>query len=484
MKFGKRHYRPQVDQMDCGVASLAMIFGYYGSYYFLAHLRELAKTTMDGTTALGLVKVAEEIGFETRAIKADMTLFDLPDLTFPFVAHVLKEGKLLHYYVVTGQDKDSIHMEENKLVKKGDLLVQYQEGAEGVQAESYASQLDMLKDQKKQLEYLQKSLQEGENHFPEEDKFGYQATFRDYISQAGSLRASTSQQNETIASQNAAASQTQAEIGNLISQTEAKIRDYQTAKSAIETGASLAGQNLAYSLYQSYKSQGEENPQTKVQAVAQVEAQISQLESSLATYRVQYAGSGTQQAYASGLSSQLESLKSQHLAKVGQELTLLAQKILEAESGKKVQGNLLDKGKVTASEDGVLHLNPETSDSSMVAEGALLAQLYPSLEREGKAKLTAYLSSKYVARIKVGDSVRYTTTHDAGNQLFLDSTITSIDATATKTEKGNFFKIEAETNLTSEQAEKLRYGVEGRLQMITGKKSYLRYYLDQFLNKE
>ncbi|HEU8270021.1 TPA: HlyD family secretion protein [Streptococcus pneumoniae] len=333
------------------------------------------------------------------------------------------------------------HLEENKLVKKGDLLVQYQEGAEGVQAESYASQLDMLKDQKKQLEYLQKSLQEGENHFPEEDKFGYQATFRDYISQAGSLRASTSQQNETIASQNAAASQTQAEIGNLISQT-------------------------------------------KVQAVAQVEAQISQLESSLATYRVQYAGSGTQQAYASGLSSQLESLKSQHLAKVGQELTLLAQKILEAESGKKVQGNLLDKGKITASEDGVLHLNPETSDSSMVAEGALLAQLYPSLEREGKAKLTAYLSSKDVARIKVGDSVRYTTTHDAGNQLFLDSTITSIDATATKTEKGNFFKIEAEINLTSEQAEKLRYGVEGRLQMITGKKSYLRYYLDQFLNKE
>ena len=364
------------------------------------------------------------------------------------------------------------HLEENK------------EGAEGVQAESYASQLDMLKDQKKQLEYLQKSLQEGTDYFPEEDKFGYQATFRDYISQAGSLRASTSQQNETIASQNAAASQTQAEIGNLISQTEAKIRDYQTAKSAIETGTSLASQNLAYSLYQSYKSQGEENQQAKAQAISQVEAQLSQLESSLATYRVQYAGSGAQQAYASGLSSQLESLKSQHLSKVGQELTLLDQKILEAESGKKVQGNLLEKGKITASEDGVLHLNPETSDSTMVAEGTLLAQLYPSLEKEGKAKLIAYLSSKDVARIKVGDSVRYTTTHDAKNQLFLDSTITSIDATATKTEKGNFFKIEAETNITSEQAEKLRYGVEGRLQMITGKKSYLRYYLDQFLNKE
>ncbi|EGV00709.1 bacteriocin secretion accessory protein [Streptococcus oralis SK313] len=330
---------------------------------------------------------------------------------------------------------------------------------------------------------MQSSLQEGSNQFPEADKFGYQEMFRDYLSQASSLRSNVSQQNETIASQNAATSQTQAEIGNLISQTEAKIRDYQTAKSAIETGASLTSQNLAYSLYQSYKSQREENPQAKAQAVAQIEAQLSQLESSLATYRVQYAGSGTQQAYASGLSSQLESLKSQHLAKVGQELTLLDQKILEAESGKKVQGGLLDKGKITASEDGVLHLNPETSESTMVAEGTLLAQLYPSLEKEGKIKLTAYLSSKDVARVKIGDSVRYTTTNDAKNQIFLDSTITSIDATATKTKQGNFFKIEAETHLTSEQAATLRYGLEGRLQMITGKKSYLRYFWDQFLNK-
>ena len=40
------------------------------------------------------------------------------------------------------------HLEENKLVKQGDLLVQYQQGAEAVQVEAYASQLEMLKDQK------------------------------------------------------------------------------------------------------------------------------------------------------------------------------------------------------------------------------------------------------------------------------------------------------------------------------------------------
>ena len=110
MKFRKRHYRAQVDTRDCGVAALAMVFGYYGSYFSLATLREKAKTTNDGTTALGLVKVAEGLNFETRAFKADMSLFDLEEVSYPFIAHILKDGKLLHYYVVTGQDKHTIHI--------------------------------------------------------------------------------------------------------------------------------------------------------------------------------------------------------------------------------------------------------------------------------------------------------------------------------------------------------------------------------------
>ncbi len=86
-----------------------MVFGYYGSYYSLATLRELAKTTQEGTTAFGLVKVAEGEGFETRAIRADMTLFD-EDIIYPFIAHVVKNGTLMHYYVVVGCDKKTIHI--------------------------------------------------------------------------------------------------------------------------------------------------------------------------------------------------------------------------------------------------------------------------------------------------------------------------------------------------------------------------------------
>lgn len=373
------------------------------------------------------------------------------------------------------------HLAENKFVKQGDLLVQYQEGAEAVQAENYASQLEMLKDQKVQLEYLKASLQAGSDQFPEADKFGYQHSFLDYLNQAASLRSQVEQQNASISSQNAAASGSQAELGNLIGETQSKIKEYQQAKSAIQGDGHLESDHPAYAIYQSTKEQGSE---TKQQALSQLDAQITQLESTLAGYRVQYAGSGAQQAYASGLGSQLESLKSQQLAKVGQELTLLDQKILEAESGKKIQGNLLEKEKITATEDGVLHLNPEHSRSTIIPEGTILAHLFPQLARERKAKLTAYISSKEVAVLKHGNEVRFTTVTDANKQLVLTSKITNIDTSATQTEKGNFFKLEAETDLNAEQAEKLRYGLEGRLTMITGRKSFLRYYLDRFLKQE
>lgn len=102
----KRTFVPQIDARDCSVAALASITKFYGSDFSLAHLRELAKTNKEGTTALGIVKAADEMGFETRPVQADKTLFDMSDVPYPFIVHVNKEGKLQHYYVVYQTKKD------------------------------------------------------------------------------------------------------------------------------------------------------------------------------------------------------------------------------------------------------------------------------------------------------------------------------------------------------------------------------------------
>ena len=99
-------YVAQMDMRDCGVAALASIATHYGSDFSLAHLRELAKTTKEGTTALGITEAAKKMGFDTKAIKANMELFDMTDIPYPFIVHVNKERKLQHFYVVYKAKKD------------------------------------------------------------------------------------------------------------------------------------------------------------------------------------------------------------------------------------------------------------------------------------------------------------------------------------------------------------------------------------------
>lgn len=108
MHLKKLNYIPQVDERDCGVAALSMVLAHYKTRLSLAQLRNMAKTNMEGTTALGIVKAANALDFETMPIQADLSLFDKKDLPFPFIAHVNKLGKYQHYYVVYGISGDNL----------------------------------------------------------------------------------------------------------------------------------------------------------------------------------------------------------------------------------------------------------------------------------------------------------------------------------------------------------------------------------------
>ena len=377
------------------------------------------------------------------------------------------------------------HLSENKEVKKGDLLIQYAVEGEGAQEQKFSSQLDLLKDQKGKLETLRSSLESGRNQFTEPDSYGYEQSFKDYQNQVESMTSSVNQQNATIASQNAAASQSQAELGGVISDVDSKLNDHRNLKNAIQSGVGIDASHPLHSLYQSYRDQlslAEDKATAQSQIVAQLDGQISQLEATAATYRVQYAGAGAQQAYASNLSSQLASLKAQYLVKVGQELTTLTQQILEAESNLKLQETVSKRGQILAEMDGLLHLNPEVQGSTLVAEGTALAQIYPKITNERKIKIVTYVSSKDVSTIKNGDKVRFITADDANKQMILTSQISSIDANATQTKQGNFFKVECEMAVSKDQAKKLRYGLEGKFVMVTGQKTYFSYYMEKFFN--
>lgn len=368
------------------------------------------------------------------------------------------------------------HLKDDQVVKKGDLLLAYDLADLEIEKEGLDADLSRLKEQKSQLSLLKSSLELGRSQFAVADDFGYEALYQDFVHQSETLTSQTDQANSRIAAANEKSAQTQAQLGSVLSQTSQKLADYRELREAIRTGSPLASSHALYSQYQAYK----EAPSTAA-VLAEIDSQIAQLESSESSYQIQYAGAGPQEALSGSLGSQLASLKSQTLTKVGTEMTSLDQQIRGLEGKVKLSQSLLEKGEVKAPAAGVLHLNPEVAGSDLIAEGTVLAQIYPDLSQEKKAKLVSYVSSKDIAAVEKGLTLRYTVLDAKKKSWSFESKVSRVADTPTKTKQGNLYKIEADLNLSLEEARVLKYGQEGKVVLITGEKSYLSYYWDRFL---
>lgn len=105
----------QHDITDCGAACLASISAYYGLHLPIAKIRQMASTDRKGTNVLGLVEAAGKLGFDVKAVKSKQSdgsnnLAPLQQIPTPAIAHVIKNGKLLHYEVIYGVGKDKIRI--------------------------------------------------------------------------------------------------------------------------------------------------------------------------------------------------------------------------------------------------------------------------------------------------------------------------------------------------------------------------------------
>lgn len=89
----------QYDITDCGAACLATISKHYGLKTPITKIREVAGTDHKGTSAYGVMKAAEKLGFSAKCVKGDLeALFS--KFPLPAIAHVVVDGSLLHYVVI------------------------------------------------------------------------------------------------------------------------------------------------------------------------------------------------------------------------------------------------------------------------------------------------------------------------------------------------------------------------------------------------
>lgn len=93
------HCIKQHDITDCGAACLATISKQYGLKLPISKIREIAGTDKQGTNAYGMVKAAEQLGFIAKGVKGNREAF-FSEFPLPAIAHVVIDGKLLHYVVI------------------------------------------------------------------------------------------------------------------------------------------------------------------------------------------------------------------------------------------------------------------------------------------------------------------------------------------------------------------------------------------------
>jgi ATP-binding cassette subfamily B protein len=87
----------QIDEMDCGAASLGMIADHFGRRVSLARIRQLVNTGLDGTSLRSLCTAAEELGLAARSVKA--SLHNLDRMPLPAICHWDGDHWLVLYHV-------------------------------------------------------------------------------------------------------------------------------------------------------------------------------------------------------------------------------------------------------------------------------------------------------------------------------------------------------------------------------------------------
>ncbi|MGY6559766.1 MAG: peptidase domain-containing ABC transporter [Nitritalea sp.] len=98
----KRLHDAQLGEYACGLACLSTISRYFGGEVTQEKLRDVSGTTMSGTTLLGLIQAASEIGLEAKGFEAEIK--HLKEQADPVILHVIMDQVREHYVVCFGFD--------------------------------------------------------------------------------------------------------------------------------------------------------------------------------------------------------------------------------------------------------------------------------------------------------------------------------------------------------------------------------------------
>lgn len=379
------------------------------------------------------------------------------------------------------------NLKDNKTVKKGDLLIKYSDKLESSQSNGIQQQIDRDDRQAAALETLINSLKQGTNLFGDDDEFGYSSTISTFLNQASTITSQVNQANATVAKQEESVNKANSGISKQITELQTQVSQYQELQSAINQGqTSLSKNNPLTSKLNNYLSQLVQSDgageQVKTQYLSEIQSNINSLQSSIDDLNLKLSSNVSTGTYDNSASSQIETLRNQQVSQAQEQLNQV-NKDKESLQAQLEQANIgKEATSLHANSNGVLHLNNQIKGESYIPQGTVIGQIYPNLSKAKTVTITYYVNSNYINQLKKQQTVRFTLDTVGKTPTVIEGKIVSLDKVATETKNGNFFKVTAKVNVTSQDREHLTYGMQGKVVSVIAKKTFFNYFKDKLLN--
>lgn len=427
------------------------------------------------------------------------------------------------------------HLKEGESVKKGEVLLSYNQDSNQTQLSTLKTQLAKLNDQKSQLVILQNSYLKNQNLFKKSDAYGYEQTFEDYQEQKSTLSDGVQKSNQTVDQQNQTVGSEQSTINTQIDTLNSEIASYQELVNALTSNTAISASNPYLNQYNSYidqinalqnaanttnqataaatqaaftknESQADKDKANntslanqkatqatadsqknslKSQFLTSLQASVESLKSQVQSLNLQASSLTKSDAYDKSLNSQLLSLKAQSLASANKNMSDLNDEMTQLQAKIALQEQTNQQSEVKADSAGILHVLPNVEGLKNIAAGSPIAEIYPNLSQNVKIELAAYIPSSQISAVKIGQKLRFTVQQNLPKAEILSGKITKIDSAPTETKSGlNVYKVQATTTLKQTDLTKIRYGLQGKVTIVIGDKTFFNYYKDKVMGKD
>jgi len=134
--------RLQMESVECGAASLAMVLEYYGKYVALEELRVASGVSRDGGKASNVRRAAEKYGLVAKAYKRELD--ELWEMNWPIIVF----WEFNHFLVVEGVRDDRVYLNDPATGRRTVTLREFDRSFTGI-ALSFEPGPDFVADGKK-----------------------------------------------------------------------------------------------------------------------------------------------------------------------------------------------------------------------------------------------------------------------------------------------------------------------------------------------